>query len=350
MININNDTIKNLIHLLFPENLIIAMSPSLLIPKSVEQISFLQKKRAFENNNINYNDNIRVQKNNNFIISNQDKIKIEEKPGNIRTNFDLPLQLIRPKLINYNNQNSNELYNLFNNNSYNYLNSMIKDIKVENYININTNINTTKYNINGNKFIDIQKNQFTNIKKIDENNENNNSTDSTNSQVPLNNTTLKQKNFFNIEHIKNVKVKKRTHKKNIKQTENNNEIKVLKNNKVVYVNNFLLNSYSTSKNIKKLNKIAFVGRNKRSSRYRGVSKNGNQWQVLMMINKNKCYIGSYPSEEFAARIYDVLALKNRGIKARTNFVYNSKQIKKICDTDIDIKSKNLHEIISQLVM
>jgi len=95
MININNDTIKNLIHLLFPENLIIAMSPSLLIPKSVEQISFLQKKRALENNNINYNDNIRVQKNNNFIISNQGKIKIEEKPGNIRTNLDLPLQLIK---------------------------------------------------------------------------------------------------------------------------------------------------------------------------------------------------------------------------------------------------------------
>ena len=115
-------------------------------------------------------------------------------------------------------------------------------------------------------------------------------------------------------------------------------------------NNFLLNSYSTSKNIKELNTIAFVERNKRSSRFRGVSKNGNQWQVLMMINKNKSYIGSYDSEEFAARIYDVLAIKNRGMNARTNFKYNSKQIKNICEKDIDIKSKNINEIISQLIV
>ena len=143
-------------------------------------------------------------------------------------------------------------------------------------------------------------------------------------------------------------IKKKITKKYINQGENNNEIKVLKNNKVVYVNTYLLNSYSTSKNIKKLNKIAFIGRNKRSSKYRGVSKNGNQWQVLMMLNKNKSYIGSYPSEELAARIYDILAIKNRGIKARTNFIYNSKQLKRICEIDIDIKSKNISEIISQL--
>ena len=68
----------------------------------------------------------------------------------------------------------------------------------------------------------------------------------------------------------------------------------------------------------------------------------------MMLNKNKSYIGSYPSEELAARIYDILAIKNRGIKARTNFIYNSKQLKRICEIDIDIKSKNISEIISQL--
>ena len=143
---------------------------------------------------------------------------------------------------------------------------------------------------------------------------------------------------------KNYLIQKKT-----RQTENNNEIKVLKNNKIVYVNSFLLNSYSTSKNIKKFNNITFIGRNKRSSRYRGVSKNGNQWQVLMMINKNKSYIGSYPSEELAARIYDILALKNRGIKARTNFIYNSKQIKKINEMEINIKSENINDIITQLI-
>ena len=132
-------------------------------------------------------------------------------------------------------------------------------------------------------------------------------------------------------------------------TENNNEIKVLKNNKVVYINTYLLNSYSSSRNIKTLNNIAFVGRNKRSSQYRGVSKNGNLWQVLMAINNNKYYIGSYPSEELAARIYDILAIKNRGVKARTNFVYNNNQIKKICESEIDLKSANISDIIEQLI-
>ena len=58
--------------------------------------------------------------------------------------------------------------------------------------------------------------------------------------------------------------------------ERNNEIKVLKNNKAVYVNTYLLNCPSASKNLKKLNKITFIGKSKRSSKFRGVSKNGNQ--------------------------------------------------------------------------
>ena len=121
----------------------------------------------------------------------------------------------------------------------------------------------------------------------------------------------------------------------------NNEIKVLKYKKVVYVNSSLLNSYSTSKNIKIFNKITFICKNKRTSKYRGVSKNGNQCQVLMMINKKKAYIGSYESKVLAAIIYDILAFKYRGIKDRTNFKYTYNQIKKICEADIDIKDKNI---------
>ena len=127
----------------------------------------------------------------------------------------------------------------------------------------------------------------------------------------------------------------------------NNEIKVLKNHKAVYVNRYLLKSPSSSKNLKKLNKIAFIGKTKRSSRYRGVSRNGNQWQVLIMLKRGKSYVGSYTSEEFAARIYDILAIKYRGIKARTNFKYSSEQIKTISETDIDIKSKDINDFISK---
>ena len=123
---------------------------------------------------------------------------------------------------------------------------------------------------------------------------------------------------------------------------------MLKNHKIVYANKSLLNSYSTAKNIKEFNKKIFIKKSKRSSIYRGVSKNGNEWQVLMMINKNKSYIGSYPSEETAARIYDILALKIKGFKARTNFEYNYNEIIKICETQIDIKAKNIDEIISKI--
>ena len=72
-------------------------------------------------------------------------------------------------------------------------------------------------------------------------------------------------------------------KKHISYPHSNNEIKVLKNNKFVYINKELLNSYSTLRAIKKLKKINFIIRKNRSSKYRGVSKNGNKWQVLRNI-------------------------------------------------------------------
>ena len=77
--------------------------------------------------------------------------------------------------------------------------------------------------------------------------------------------------------------------KKIIQNEYNNEIKVLKNKKVVYDNSFLLNSDSASKNIQRLKKVIFIGINRRGSKFRGVSKNGNQYQVLIMINKKNIY-------------------------------------------------------------
>ena len=68
-----------------------------------------------------------------------------------------------------------------------------------------------------------------------------------------------------------------------------------------------------------------------------------------MINNKKYYIGSYYSEEIAARIYDILAIKNFGIKARTNFIYNYIQLKKIKESKINIKSDDISDIIEQLI-
>ena len=143
-------------------------------------------------------------------------------------------------------------------------------------------------------------------------------------------------------------IKKNIIKKHIFGLQDNNEIKVLKNNKLVYINKNFINKYSTARAIKKFKKIKFIITKKRSSKYRGVSKNGSKWQVLMMINNKKCYLGNYSSEDLAARIYDIQAIKSWGIKARTNFVYDNNQIKKIYNNKINMKCNNVSEIMAQL--
>ena len=57
----------------------------------------------------------------------------------------------------------------------------------------------------------------------------------------------------------------------------------------------------------------------RGSKYRGVSRNGKTWQVLIMINRNKNYIGNFKSEDEAAKAYDEYAMKFHKNKARLNF-------------------------------
>jgi len=122
----------------------------------------------------------------------------------------------------------------------------------------------------------------------------------------------------------------------------NNEVRIKDNNKIVYINSYLEKTKIIHKNKKNQGK-------KRSSKYRGVSRNGNKWQAIMHSKKNKAYISSYSSEEDAARIYDIMSIKARGIKAKTNFQYNITQIKNIFKTEIDIKSTNINEIISNLI-
>ena len=48
--------------------------------------------------------------------------------------------------------------------------------------------------------------------------------------------------------------------------------------------------------------------NFRGSRFRGISKNGNSWQILVMVNRKKKYLGTLPSEEKAAKFYDKVAI------------------------------------------
>lgn len=293
---------------------------------------------------------------NHYSISSPQSILFNDFKGYDRGFFGLDPQMVRhePALI-YNNSNLNKFQ--LNNYSTIFPNSIGAENKLYNYFNniynlnyslIGNELNNDLYNNyknqNNNKIINYNINDITNYNVSDK------SKDTSSKSIFVDKKSLKNKNIFKVIYDKKKEaiIKK---KNNLNNLENNNEIKIFKNNKVVYVNRYLLQSYSTAKNIKQLNKIYFVEKNKRKrgSIYRGVSKNGNQWQVLMKENKSKTYKGSYPSEELAARIYDVLALKNKRLKARTNFVYNSKQIKKICETEIDIKAKDIYDIIHQLI-
>lgn len=56
-----------------------------------------------------------------------------------------------------------------------------------------------------------------------------------------------------------------------------------------------------------------------------------------MLNKKNTYLGSYSSEKFAAKIYDFMSIKKNGIRAKTNFTYNYKQIERIYYLNFDIK-------------
>ena len=92
-----------------------------------------------------------------------------------------------------------------------------------------------------------------------------------------------------------------------------------------------------------------INKKKRSSLYRGVSKNGCNWQVIIHSKCNKGYVGVFKTEEIAARIYDIISIKNNGIKAKTNFQYNLHQIQNIIEAYIDYNSEKIEEIIFDLI-
>jgi hypothetical protein len=156
--------------------------------------------------------------------------------------------------------------------------------------------------------------------------------------------------FINKSNIKEKSLKKNINVKNNNIKENNlnkidelsNSIKIKKNRKIIYINKFLFKP-------KNKNNDVVVKEKKRSSLYRGVSKNGKNWQVIISSNNSKGYIGNYKTQEIAARIYDIASIKKRGIKAKTNFKYDIHQIQNIIEEYIDYKSEDIEGILSNLI-
>ena len=71
------------------------------------------------------------------------------------------------------------------------------------------------------------------------------------------------------------------------------------------------------------------GANFRGSVFRGVSKNKFKWQMMIMINQKKVYLGAIRTENIAARYYDYIAILSQGLNAKTNFAYTGYDIQRI---------------------
>ena len=245
-------------------------------------------------------------------------------------------------------------YMVQNNNTNQNINSK----KNVNNIKINK-INSEKINLGNNKDINnINKQQSTENKNKDLSSLNNNSKTNNNKNINLNSKENKINNHIKEEKSnsqiipekntqtsltksQNQNTKPKIHKVffNIKESTPKKEGDLLtkkrkrfiKNNKLVFVQ--MDENELNLKNEKVYDEdedLDFQTNTKpRGSRFRGVSKNGSQWQVLIMVRKKKRYLGSFSSEEEAARAYDKVALQNHGNKAKTNYDYTKEEIEKI---------------------
>ena len=122
----------------------------------------------------------------------------------------------------------------------------------------------------------------------------------------------------------NKKEKKDKDKENDK-----NKDKIITNNINITDNTETTPNQTQTNNLDSNDQNSEKSKKPRGSKYRGVSRNGNQWQVLIMVNKKKRYVGSYSKEEEAAKAYDKVALQNHGTKAKTNFDYTKKEVENI---------------------
>ena len=233
-------------------------------------------------------------------------------------------------LLNDNNQiilkyDDNIILKNVNNNNNKF---KTKDIMSELYLELHKAI----FKINS--LLDLFNNNNINNSKENENlinnilNNNNLSNDNNNISNDNNNNNISNENNIIINFC------------NIFHSKSKNSIDINKNNKTSLEVNENIKQYKIKK-IKNTNKFINKKRNifktsNKISRYRGVSLNKNKWQAYIWMNKKNTYLGTYSCEKMAAKIYDVIAIKKSGFKAKTNFKYNSNEIKKINNSNIDI--------------
>ena len=267
--------------------------------------------------------------NNNFLISNN---------TNINTNSNIKISKNINNIINFDNKN------IINSNINN-------NIKINSNQNINENINEKEANSNKNNNPLNTKIKFS-AKQYTTPNISKNNISPKNQNIETNLPPKKITPLFDIKATSSSK-KKINKNNNKKKNNNNNKLitkkrkRFIKNNKLVFVQVDKENENKEEKNNKEgselneenksqeslnseiVSELMHKNTKPRGSRYRGVSKNGSQWQVLIMVKKKKRYLGSFSNEEEAARAYDKVALQHHGIKAKTNYDYTKEEVKEI---------------------
>jgi len=114
-------------------------------------------------------------------------------------------------------------------------------------------------------------------------------------------------------NLENIFINKKT-KRNEEKNEEILEIK--KKNKIFLIEKVKDKKKEMEEDKKKIIKSISIYR---KSRFRGVLRKGKRWQVFIMINRNKNYIGNFKTEEEAAKVYDEYAMEFHKDKARLNF-------------------------------
>ena len=265
--------------------------------------------------------------NNNFLISNN---------TNINTNSNIKI-----------NKNINNIINLDNTNIIN--SNINNNIKINSNQNINENMNEEEANSNKNNNPINTKIKFS-AKQYTAPNISKNNIPPKNQNIETNLPPKKATPLFNIkatskpkEKINNNKLTTKKRKRFIKnnklvfvQVDKENENKKEKNDKERSELNEE-NKSQDSLNSEKVSELMQKNTKPRGSRYRGVSKNGSQWQVLIMVKKKKRYLGSFSNEEEAARAYDKVALQHHGTKAKTNYDYTKEEVKEIMAAPLLLK-------------
>ena len=264
---------------------------------------------------------------NNNILNNYQAQKIQNIPNNFNVNGFYPSQNLIQNNFGKDNKNNIPYFQIpFKNQILQPVSPSIISSNniINNSIPGNLIINNNNANIKNNNY-NSKENNNNKPKKEENHKEKNtekNSINSSSIQFPNHQSNSKiHKVFFNIRES----IPKDGNLLNQKRR------RFLKNNKLVFLQmdeNEL--SLKNEKEIGDEKTLDFQKSQKpRGSRFRGVSKNGSQWQVLIMVKKKKRYLGSFPSEEEAARAYDKVALQNHGNKAKTNYDYSKEEVEKI---------------------